>query len=241
MNMAPNIVRLPEINKALLTWQDLVGRRRRVVGLAQQDATGMVSFRYILGDNLDEARQGGFEGYPAFPYFDKEYTNGVLQSFESRLPSSQRRDFAKYLEYWFVDVDAQPTTFQLLAHTGAALPRDGFRFLPVLPTNGVVEFVTELAGSRYYLENIVPKGSEGQLIVGQQLVFRPDRDNEMDPNAVEVLRKQDGFRIGYLMRGLAEQARTWNAEVLSTIARINGTEQRPIVLARVRADFNKQM
>lgn len=238
MNMVPNIARLPEIRQALLTWQDPIDRRRCVVGVAEQDPEGRLSFRYLHDDSLAQARRSGFEGYPAFPDFDKVYTNGVLQSFKSRLTSPQRRDFSKYLEYWFVDAAALPTAFQLLAHTGAALPRDEFRFLPVLPTDGVVEFVTELAGSRHYLRDLVPTASKERLAVGQRLVFQPERDNKYDPDAVEVLREQDGVRVGYLMRGLATQVRGWNAEVDTTIARINGTNERPVVLARVQANFD---
>jgi len=237
MILGSKISQLPPIEEALLTWQDPEGRRRQIVGVARLEPEGGASFRYLKDQDLDAARSCGFEGYPAFPKFQKTYRQGVLQSFTSRLTSAARRDYHKYLEYWFVDSGAEPTPFQLLAHTGGVLPRDGFRFVPVLPTSGTVDFITELAGARYHLNNLCPKGATQRVDVGQALVFKAEPENPRDADAVEVIRREDTIRVGYLMRGLAHQVRTWDARIEGTIARINGAHDRPVILARVRADF----
>ena len=167
-----------------------------------------------------------------------EYNSGVMQSFETRLLSRRRNDFQRYLDYWFINEHPPPDSFQLLAYTGAALPRDGFRFVPVFDQVGVVEFITEIVGARYNLQpGLTTKGDKTPISIGEPISFRPEPTNEHDPQAVEVLRTSDGQRIGYVMRGLARQIRQWDATIDSAIARINGTEQRPTLLARVRAEF----
>lgn len=236
MMVTENIMDLPDSRRAFLTWQHL-DRRRHIVAEVELQNERLV-FRYLEDRDLEDAKMKGFTGYPAFPDFSHEYTNGVLESFESRLPSPRRGDFQRYLDYWFVSADASPTPFQLLVHTGGALPRDGFRFIPILPTVGTFEFVTEVAGARRYLDaDLRPIGSTSVLQPGESVLLRDEPSNEYDTEAVEVLRAADEKRIGYLMRGLSLQFVDWDAEINATISRINGTPEWPILLLRVRANF----
>jgi hypothetical protein len=229
MNQIENPVHLREL---ILTWQDPQARRRKVIGRAQRRDGGVVAFRYVNErDELVSARAAGFGGYPAFPDVantEKEYTAGVLESFASRLPKKDRGDYGKYLQYWFVSPETDLNEFDLLGYTGAVIARDGFRFLPVFPESGTFDFVTEVAGARY--QDRVP------VAVGDGVMFRPEPNNEHDPDAVEVIcPNYDNRRLGYVMRAVNAQFLTWLAagSVVGQVARINGTSERPVVLLHV--------
>jgi len=231
MNKIRHIV---EPEKLLLTWQDPVTRQRFVVGEMVREKAG-ICFRYLHGAELDQARERGFRGYLAFRNMQAEYRLGVMESFMTRLPPRSREDFGKFLEYWDIDPDAEISDFALLGYTGAALPRDGFRFLPVFPERvEELAFVIEVAGHRY---------SGSPVAVGETVCFRHENENEKDPQAVAVLAGASDLmrRIGYVMRGLNSQFIVWleNGEVSGRIVRINGTHERPLVLVRV--EFHRRM
>jgi len=212
----------------LLTWQDPASRQRFVVGELLREKTG-ICFRYLHGPDLEQAREHGFKGYFAFRDMRTEYRLGVMESFMTRLPPRSREDFGKFLEYWNIDPDAEISDFALLGYTGAALPRDGFRFLPVFPKNvEELTFIIEVAGHRY---------SGSPAAVGEAVCFRHENENRADPQAVAVLAGVSDRmrRIGYVMRGLNTQFIAWleTGEALGRIVRINGTRERPLVLVRV--------
>ncbi len=217
-----------EPERLLLTWQDPVSRRRFVVGELRRDKAG-VCFRYLEGEDLEQARKHGFKGYLAFRNMRAVYRLGVMESFMTRLPPRSREDFGKFLEYWNIDPGAEISDFALLGYTGAALPRDGFRFLPVFAQDvEAVSLTIEVAGHRY----------TGQPVsVGDAVSFRQEPDNEADPEAVAVYAGEGGRmrHIGYVMRGLNAQFISWlkSGDVHGRVVRINGSSERPVVLAWV--------
>lgn len=215
-----------EPESLLLSWQDPVSRNRYTVGQVTHE-NGGYSFRYLQGNDLEEAKRSGFKGYTAFKHFDQVYRFGVMESFMTRLPPRSREDFDKFLDYWHIDsgLKSSISDFALLGYTGAALPRDGFRFMPVFPVLPRLEFIVEVAGHRYQ-DNVCE--------IGEEVRFVSEADNPHDPDAISVV-TADGCKLGYVMHGLNRQFGHWlkAGNLCGEIVRINGTSDRPIVLVYV--------
>jgi len=215
-----------EPESLLMSWQDPVSRSRYIVGQVTRD-NGSYCLRYLAGEDLDIAVEKGFKGYPAFPGFNEAYHLGVMESFATRLPPRSREDFDKYLDYWHINrsLKDEISDFTLLGYTGAALPRDGFRFIPIFPDFAHLEFIVEVAGHRY-------QGDGCGL--GEMVRFNAEPDNLHDQKAIRV-ETLDGCKLGYVMHGLNRQFTEWlMAGCLSgEIVRINGTSERPVVLVCV--------
>jgi len=215
-----------EPTSLLLSWQEPVTRNRYIVGEVSH-AGDSFCFRYLPGPDLEEAKEHGFKGYLAFKHFDEEYRLGVMESFMSRLPARSREDFDKFLAYWHIDsnLKASISDFSLLGYTGASLPRDGFRFMPVFPGMEAVEFIVEIAGHRYH---------ENGCEIGEEVRFVAEPDNPHDPKAVTAV-SADGCKLGYVMHGLNNQFGEWldSGLLRGEIVRVNGTADRPVVLVYV--------
>jgi len=220
-----------EPERLLLVWQEPLSRHRFIVGEIVREKAG-VCFRYLLGDELDQAKTNGFKGYLAFRDLSGEYRLGVMESFMSRLPPRSREDFGKFLDYWKIDPDAEISDFSLLGYTGAILPRDGFRLLPLFPRNvSQVNLIIELAGYRYH---------EHTAELGETVSFVHESENPEDEYAVAVYAdmEPEARRIGYVMRGLNQQFIAWMMEghLQGRIVRINGTKERLVIL--ILAEFS---
>ena len=215
-----------EPERLLLSWQDPVSRSRYVVGQVSRD-NGGYCFRYLPGSDLNAAGDKGFKGYLAFPHFKEEYRLGVMESFMTRLPPRSREDFGKFPGYWHLDGTLKDSIsdFSLLGYTGAALPRDSFRFIPVFPSLAHLEFVVEVAGHRY---------QDGACKPGAAVRFVAEPGNPHDSEAIRV-ESPDGRKLGYVMHGLNHQFGEWLASgrLSGEIVRINGTSGRPVVLVYV--------
>ena len=83
-----------------LSWQPSDHGRRYIVATFTEKGDGAYSFRYLLNQELEEAKKMGFKGYPAFPDLQKEYIDNVMDPFIMRLPSRARTDFQELLNYW---------------------------------------------------------------------------------------------------------------------------------------------
>jgi len=219
-----------EPERLLLVWQEPLSRHRFIVGQIVREKAG-VCFHYLPSDELDQAKKKGFKGYLAFRDLSGEYRLGVMESFMSRLPPRSREDFGKFLDYWKIDPAAEISDFSLLGYTGATLPRDGFRLLPLFSQHvSQVNLVIELAGYRY---------NEHAVELGETVSFVHEPENSEDEHAVAVYAGiQVDHRIGYVMRGLNKQFIAWMMEghVQGRIVRINGTQVRPVVL--ILAEFS---
>ncbi len=214
-----------EPEKLLLVWQDPASRHRFVIGEMRQTANG-VRFRYLPSPDLEAAKSKGFKGYLAFPHFNEEYRLGVMESFMSRLPPRSREDFVKFLEYWNIDSNAGISDFSLLGYTGAALPRDGFRFLPVFPQNiERLAFTIEIAGHRY---------QDNECNPSEAVRFVSEPGNVFDSEAIRV-ETLDGHKLGYVMHGLNWQLGKWltTGHLSGEIVRMNGTSARPVILVYI--------
>jgi len=217
---------LVEPERLLLVWQEPVSRVRFAVGEVFHSGSG-TCFRYLPGPDLDAAKNKGFKGYLAFRYLTKEYRLGVMESFMTRLPPRSREDFDKFLDYWHIDRELKPSLsdFVLLGYTGGALPRDGFRFMPIFPSVAHLEFVMEVAGHRY---------QDNACELGEAVRFVAETDNVHDPETVAVV-TQDGRMLGHVMHGLNHQFSKWliSGQLSGEVVRINGTTEQPVVLVHV--------
>jgi len=229
MRKLENIV---EPESLLLSWQDPVSWLRYTVGTVSKE-TGGVCFRYLAGQDLKMARECGFRGYPAFHNFSSEYRLGVMESFMTRLPPRSREDFGKFLDYWHIDNEADISNFALLGYTGAVLPRDGFRFLPIFPKVDYLEFIIEVAGNSYHGDT---------CNIGGSVSFSLEVDNEADSMAVAVSCSNDE-KIGYIMHGMGNQFVEWLSDgcLKGEVVRINGTSGRPVILVCVEFESQHQL
>jgi hypothetical protein len=178
----------------------------------------------------------GFTGYPTFKYNDKElsnkeYSDGVLESFLRRIPPKKRGDFGKYLRLNRLPTDKDISDYALLGYTGAKLPTDGFSIVnPFFGLVGPCEFLMELAGFRY-----TKKFNSEDLNIGNTVSIKAEPENQHDPKAVKISYK--GEKIGYINRVLVETFHKWldsKAKVNLTIERINGSSTRPVVYLFIR-------
>ena len=176
-----------------LSWQAVDHGQRYIIAELIERANGVYCFRYIPGNDLDQAKSQGFTGYPAFPDFDKEYTNNAIDPFVMRLPSRARADLDTLLNYWEIH-ERSISDFDLLAITGGKLRTDNFEFIDPHKIKRPNQFLTELAGFVHHVEDkklrAIPVGAEVQL--------ERDAGNRWDPCAVKVL--YQGKQIGYIKK-----------------------------------------
>lgn len=231
---------MAHLDQVFMTWQGPAPQRRRFVVAQITAQNDTASFAYLQqSTDFAKAIDAGFKGYPAFPDYDQHYENGVLASLASRLPPSSRSDYPDFLRHWFMNPEDKPDLLDILAYSGGKLPRDTFGFVPVFPKHGRFDFVTELAGYHYRLKEPSTRRPEK---VGDILLLGAEPDNQKDPNAVAVFLEHTNKtpqKVGYLMRGLHEQAQYWlkHGKVSANIARLNGSAERPLAYAHVWIDL----
>lgn len=229
------ISHLLEPSRLLLVWQRPMveaGRRtRRVVGEIVRKEDGEAVFRYLNEtDDFSDARDEGFQGYPAFRMNRPQHEVNVLDAFTCRLLSRKRGDFADYLAAHSLPADFSGSDFSLLAHTGARLPGDGFEIIPDL-SGGQTPFdlIIEVAGTRH--QDDIQLDS---VAVGDSIELRPEPTNKFDPNAIEVLHSSGG-RLGYVPKPYCEMLRLWIEEgrLSASIQKLNGRPDRRLVYLRI--------
>lgn len=212
-----------QTRRAWLAWQSSRGddTRYRVAELVQVE-TG-VTFRYLDEAELAAARSSGFRHYVGLPAEREQDPARVIDTLIRRLPPRTRPDFPEMMRRFGLDPSAEFTDLSLLAYMGARSAADTF---------GVTEsfdgfdrpfrFVFDIAGYRHYRDDV------GDLEAGERVIFRPDPQNEFDPNAVELVR-ETGARAGWLNRLQTGPMRRWLAEgrVDACVFRINGRATYP--------------
>lgn len=235
----------PEPRKLFLAWQapDQFGDRFRwAVGIVTPHGHDH-TFRYLMSGSefrrlnqnrgFEELESLGYRGYPALGSERVVHEDNILSIFMRRLPPRNRSDFREYMKQFRLSSNMNLSDFNLLAHTEAKLPSDGFSMVdPLDPEVDSCDLLLEVAGFRYYLDNARP----ASLKVGQSIELIPEPNNPKDPNAVQFL--AEGHRIGYVNRLQASTFLHWLSErkVSSILERLNGREEKPraFVFVRVR-------
>lgn len=216
-----------EPQRLLLVWQPLddAGQRlRRVVGELIRES-GNVILRYLRDTHdFQEALNAGFTCFPAFPKIERDYSDGVLETFSLRLPPRSRLDFKNFLESIRIPSNARVSDFALLGYSEARLPGDGFSIVnPFDDTPVPCEFLSEIAGFRYYSE------SDVRYEIGTELRFEADRDNPIDRDAIAIVANDK--KIGYVNRVQLQAVHHWltHNTVRAFVERNNGRPDRPRV------------
>ncbi len=232
MNFAKEIL-APQ--KILVSWQkaehDADGAyiprrgRRFIIGQILHRPDHAI-FEYLHNSkDYEEALEVGFKGYTAFKMQERVHTNNVREIFARRLPDKSRPDYADFLKYYRIAVEANLDNLSVLAYTGGELPSDGFSFLPSYEEGQVTkEFVLTLAAARYYVGNV-----DG-IKVGSKVSFRSEPENEYDPYAVATF--VDEKQIGYIKKGQSIDFSRWlnQYSIESHVERVNGTKTEPNIL-----------
>lgn len=230
MNTIEHII---EPIKLLVCWQAPEGneRTRFVIGELEKK-NDVIVFRYnIDSEDIIKAKDLGFVGYPAFKQLDKEYAEGVMETFMRRIPPKSRGDFDKYLKLYRLPKDKDISDFALLGYTGAKLPTDGFSIInSFYKLEEPCEFMMEIAGFRYFSDIDVKS-----LNIGDQVSIQKEDDNKFDDRAIRIEYK--GKKIGYINRALIETFHNWidtKAKIQLIIERVNGHPVRPLVYLFVK-------
>lgn len=227
MNRIQHII---EPQRLLLTWQapeEKMQRTRYVVAELIREEDKII-MRYLNNsEDFSKARSVGFEAHPAFPDFTKEYSSNVLEAFMHRLPPRTRGDFPQILASLCIpeEIGKQMSDFALLGYAHAKLPLDGFAIIhPFENVTGRCELLTEVAGARYYMENIK------QLHEGQTVQLELEPENIHDNLAIRVV--SEDKKIGNINRALLPAFHQWlkaQRQIKVTIERINGNVERPAI------------
>ncbi|ATH76803.1 hypothetical protein CLM76_03965 [Vreelandella venusta] len=221
------IEHIVEPQRLLLFWQARESRNRsryRVGQLVMRD--GEVILQYAQGSELAEAKEMGFEGYPAFPLKKTEHSHQVMEAFKRRLPPRNRQDFTRYLELRAIPANADFSDFALLGYSGAKLPNDGFELVHSFDDSpDIFELLIEVAGFRHESEL-----EAEHLQVGNKVLFIAEPENLFDDRAIRM--ESAGKKLGYAPRGhldmlhrMLDQGAVLDGEVF----RINGSPDRRLV------------
>jgi hypothetical protein len=236
------LTRIIEPNRLLLVWQESenstapynAGGRRYIVGeLTRESVTSNdIRLRYFTGEaDFDAACSKGFDGYPAFKIQQEIHTHDVMAAFARRIPSKARGDFADYLGYWRISLDAgqNMSPFALLGYTGGVLPGDGFSLIHTFEeATPPCELVIEVAGVRHYPAAM--QMIEAKTLEGRQVEFVREPSNAHDANAICLM--VDGDQIGYIKKGQADFFTLWlgKANFSAHVERVNGRQEKPSIL-----------
>jgi hypothetical protein len=235
MNFIEHII---EPSELLLAWQSLdeKHRTRYIVGKLLRNDDGEITLKYLDGTNdFNNAKNKGFEGYPAFQDVDQTYYN-VLDAFMRRVPPRKRGDFAQYLEGLRIKPGTQLSDFALLGYSGARLPSDGFSIIhPFNNVSGPCELLLEAAGYRH-----VSNEHNFKVQVGDKASFTKTFYEPLQETAIDIT--VNGKRIGCVNRGLIATVLQWmNAERIIDVwvEKMNGTPGRPALYLYVKVSSNK--
>lgn len=239
------LTRIVEPLRLLLSWQQsevsgspyCAGGRRYIIGqLARSSITSNdVRLEYFLDSpDFKEAREKGFDGYPAFRIDQSVHTHDVMAAFARRVPSKARGDYAEYLSYWRISSEAgrEMTPFALMGYTGGILPGDGFNLIHTFEeASPPCELIIEVAGVRHYSEAM--QMAQARTLEGQQVELIAEPDNPYDAQAVCI--KVADYQIGHVKRGQTGLFNRWlgKANFSAHVERVNGRQERPCVLLYV--------
>lgn len=183
-----------DTDRIYLTWKKGVDLKRHIIGVLKKEHDSY-SFSYIQ-ENLHAAKNDGFLNYPAFDKLDQIYNENVLEVFNRRLINPTRPDYDKFLSYWSA-MEYKGNVFALLGLTGAKLLTDNFEFIAPHTEVPAVFYsnISWLSKSKDEIKEEV-RTTNDFAEISKHLILKLDSGNDYDPNAVEVLYKQN--TLGYL-------------------------------------------
>lgn len=229
MKQIKNIV---EPQRLLLVWQSANRDFRKRVGVAILDKVGDdCALTYLDNDEVKEARDRGFDGYPSFKYQTKNSYQNVLETFTRRLPPESRSDYPEFLGNLHISPEAKISKFALLGYSEAKLPGDGFSIVHTFEeANAPFQILTEVCGFQYYVS------SKMDLKVGDKVSFMEESENPVDSNALQII--TNGKVIGYINRLQLNAFHKWlsNNTLIAEIERLNGSPENPKAMLFVEVE-----
>lgn len=244
MNLINNINQIPNTGRLFIVWQEPKGGegkesgRRFVVGeILYNDEFEQIN--YFDNDDLRDAQSCGLRKLDAFAGKEgNKLTNKeISNSLGKRVIARDRDDFDRYLKSYMISpsIKNDLDTLTLLANTGRGHNfGDGYSFFPDIQNAKTPFQITfGIAGHRH--SEGMTKESNKMSLQGKKVELRIDKNNQYDPYAIEVL--LNDTEMGYVPKGLNKRLSNFieSNKIEATIARINGTTERPnlIILTKI--------
>lgn len=228
MNFINKII---EPSTLLLSWQPSYSvdrsRRRRVVGILEKDSSGLISFRYLIENDLKYAKKLGFQSYGMFNNFNVTYADSVIEEFSRRLPSKKRKDYSQFLTSIRIPNDKNISDFALLGYSGAVLPSDSFSLVNRFEhVDGDCQLLQEISGFQYYM-NTETGNIFMDIAIGDPVALVPEPNNKHDIHAIKIV--FNNKTIGYINRLMAPTFERWLGSriVNAQIEKVSGSLDRP--------------
>ena len=181
-----------------LIWKDPKSRRNYIVGkLSRGDS---YNFEYCC--EWEQAKDAGWEYLKSFPEMKRYESPTLFAAFASRLPDPKRKGIQSILEkYGLTEYDG----YELLRRSTGRLPIDTYEFIdPIFPEDRTIVRDFFVVGIRHHSScegfacNQLP-----ELRVGDELVLKPEPENEYDRHAIMVRTLRDEM-LGYIPRYYSE-------------------------------------
>jgi hypothetical protein len=194
------------MNKLYLSWQETKSRRWFPVGQLIE-AEGKYHFTYVQG--VQEAQKiGGFQAFPSFPEFDREYHSAVLfPLFANRVMPVSRPDYSNYVQWLHLEGrEKDPMAF--LAQSNGQKVHDPLEVFPDATQHKdgscTVHFFAR--GHRHMSDGSQQRAEK--LRAGEPLLLQWDMQNPVDGNAVSLRTGSadtgDADIVGFCPRYIAE-------------------------------------
>jgi len=178
------------------------------VGRLVREAAGTYEFSYTEGA-LDAARLANFAPILSFPDFRRTYrSESLFPMFANRIMSTKREEYGALMQALDLEIGAYNNPLAILARTGGERITDTFEVFP-LPTRTddgryhVQFFVHGLAQLGDDLENRISR-----LTSGVKLELEDENGNAADPDALRIMAKLDGEKLGYVPRYFCKDIRS---------------------------------
>jgi len=201
-------------------WQEPDTRRFCHVGHLDVQADGEHTFEY----EPEAADISGFDGFAAFPDFDRTYRSDQLfPFFSNRVLSPRRPEYQTYLSALDItDDDLAPV--ELLARAGGTRATDTVHIVPEprVDEDGRHVLLFLASGVRHIASE---QDRVSQLRIGDELALRHDADNEANPNAI-LLDTATGQPVGWVPDYLVDQVHHYRSRgpVRVFVERANGPD-----------------
>lgn len=191
-----NMANIYDFTRIALMWRPGKGHRRICIGYITVPKNGEgIHFMY---DNSGVAQaieaDANFCGYPGLPIDSQQFSSlQVSEVFFGRLINNSRNDVNDFYDFWLVDKRRVHDSLYVLAQTQGLSFTDMFEFVPQYFSSHKPSFITDLAGLSKNNFDL------SKLSFGDELSFKKEPENPVDPNAVMVCFK--GEKIGYIKKG----------------------------------------
>lgn len=209
--------------RLFVVWQNRETRRFVQVAHLDIQADGQYVFEY----EPDADDVPGFDGFAAFPDLHHRYrSDRLFPFFTNRVLSPRRPEYETYLDALGITEDEQAPV-ELLARSGGTRATDTVHIVPEPRTEpDGREVLLFLASGTRHLEAASERIS--RLSTGDELVLRPEPDNRVNPDALQ-LDNSTGEPVGWVPDYLLNLVHDYQERgpVQVSVERANGPDAPP--------------